>query len=418
MAIQSRIVNNSFTEIYVGGGNSITQSAPTNFHKFCTRRILTPTENISDYKEVTASERAAIEAADAKWEAPSEGFIAQCEAAGAVYNRATGFFELNGLMDITVEQMKAILYTPWGIYNNRMQCPINIRTNLRGAFPYTGYAWVENSLDLTNSFIATHLEALWLWNDHCRVNSLGATFYNSTRLKIIYGSIAINKITDRSYLRNAFGQCYALVTVRIEGLNASIDLFDSPLLSLNSLTYLVNNAVNTAPITVTVHPEVYAKLTATEHSAQARSNLALNSDVPVTSANYPMKQYPLNTVVKTGDALTVTVWGTPSEGSYLYAVIENCGVEGNLVEISPGVWQKTFVLKGEKATAPHLNIYNNPNNRLEGHIDKVKICYGLDPSPQWSAPVEMPTDPEAIEAIGWERVMLIAAAKQINFATT
>lgn len=379
---------------------------------------MTPTENISDYKEVAASERAAIEAADAKWEAPSEGVIAQCEAAGAVYNRATGFFELNGLMDITVEQMKAILHTPWGIYNNRMQCPINIRTNLRGAFPYTGYAWVENSLDLTNSFIATHLEALWLWNDHCRVNSLGATFYNSTRLKIIYGSIAINKITDSSYLRNAFGKCYALVTVRIEGLNASLELFDSPLLSLNSLTYLVNKAVNTAPITVTVHPEVYAKLTATEHSAQARSNLALNSDVPVTSANYPMKQYLLNTVVKTGDALTLTVWGTPSEGSYLYAVIENCGVDGNLVEISPGVWQKTFVLKGEKATAPHLNIYNNPNNRLEGHIDKVKICYGLDPNPQWSAPVEMPIDPEAIEAIGWERVMLMAAAKQINFATT
>lgn len=238
----------------------MTQSAPTNFHKFYTRKILTPTENISDYKEVAASERAAIEAADAKWVAPSEELIARAETSGAVYNRATGFFELNGLMDITVEQMKAILHTPWGIYNNRMQCPINIRTNLRGAFPYTGYAWVENDLDLTNSFIATHLEALWLWDDHCRVKSLGATFYNSARLKIIYGSIAINKITDSIYLRNAFGKCYALVTVRIEGLNASLELFDSPLLSLNSLTYLVNKAVNTAPITVTVHPDVYAKI--------------------------------------------------------------------------------------------------------------------------------------------------------------
>lgn len=54
MAIEQRIVNNSLTEIYViGGGNFITQSQPTNFHHFFTRKILTPTEDISDFREVT-----------------------------------------------------------------------------------------------------------------------------------------------------------------------------------------------------------------------------------------------------------------------------------------------------------------------------------------------------------------------------
>lgn len=35
----------------------------------------------------------------------------------------------------------------------------------------------------------------------------------------------------------------------------------SPLLSRESLEYLVENAANTAPIAITVHPDVYAKLT-------------------------------------------------------------------------------------------------------------------------------------------------------------
>lgn len=66
MAIEQRIVNNSHTEIYVnGGGNFITQSRPTNFHQFFTRKILTPTEDISDFREVTAAERTALEQADA-----------------------------------------------------------------------------------------------------------------------------------------------------------------------------------------------------------------------------------------------------------------------------------------------------------------------------------------------------------------
>lgn len=269
--------------------------------------------------------------------------------------------------------------------------------NLRYAFYNGAYTVIR---------IASDVDILWVSNS-------GRAFGYCQQLEKILGAMRLETKTSNEI----FFQCVKLQEVKINHLSLDISFHHSPLLSLASLTYLVTYAANTSPITVTVHPDVYAKLTATEHSAQARSNLALNSDVPVTSANYPMKQYPLNTVVKTGDALTVTVWGTPSEGSYFYAVIENCRVEGNLVEISPGVWQKTFVLKGEKATAPHLNIYNNPNNRLEGHIDKVKICYGLDPSPQWSAPVEMPTDPEALEAIGWERVMLMAAAKQITFTS-
>ena len=320
-------------------------------------------------------------------------------------------FYLNTLWLTYEEAINSLIFienTPgqYCFYNNN-----KIRTNISGA---NASSWVGNPMDYA-FFQCSKLEVANIIGFSDNISSARRMFSRCVKLRKVIGEI--NFLQGQIDTYEFAHDCVALEDIQITKLRFDLNLADCPLLSLASLQFMVANAANTTPITITVHPEVYAKLTATEHSAQARSNLALNSDVPVTSANYPMKQYPLNTVVKTGDALTITVWGTPSEGSYLYAVIENCRVDGNLVEISPGVWQKTFVLKDEKATAPHLNIYNNPNNRLEGHIDKVKICYGLDPSPQWSAPVEMPTAPEAIEAIGWERVMLMAAAKNISFAT-
>lgn len=49
----------------------------------------------------------------------------------------------------------------------------------------------------------------------------------------------------------------------------SFDVRTSPLLTLDTMQYLVNNAKNTSPITVTVHPDVYAKLTGDTTNAAA-----------------------------------------------------------------------------------------------------------------------------------------------------
>lgn len=76
MAIESRIINNSLTEIYInGGGNFITQAAPTNFHGFWSRRPLDSGESIADFREVTPTERQTLEAQDAAWVQPPQCFI-------------------------------------------------------------------------------------------------------------------------------------------------------------------------------------------------------------------------------------------------------------------------------------------------------------------------------------------------------
>lgn len=55
----------------------------------------------------------------------------------------------------------------------------------------------------------------------------------------------------------------------------SLDVHTSPLLTFSTMQYLVANAANTSSITVTVHPDVYAKLTGDTTNAAAA---ALTSD--------------------------------------------------------------------------------------------------------------------------------------------
>ena len=84
-------------------------------------------------------------------------------------------------------------------------------------------------------------------------------FRSCSKLKTVVGiillsdSVAIN--TD------VFAYCPLLERVRIRNLRSSLTFAHSPLLSLESLQYLVETAGNTAAITVTVHADVYAKLT-------------------------------------------------------------------------------------------------------------------------------------------------------------
>lgn len=64
-----------------------------------------------------------------------------------------------------------------------------------------------------------------------------------------------------------FTRCAKLEKLKIHRLNGNIVLADSPLIDLESLTYIVTyRGAGTNPITITVHPDVYAKLTDTDNT--------------------------------------------------------------------------------------------------------------------------------------------------------
>ena len=80
-----------------------------------------------------------------------------------------------------------------------------------------------------------------------------------------------------------FRECRALTEIRISQLRYNIWLSDSPLLSLASLQYMVTHAVNTSAITITVHPDVFAKLT-DETNTEWHALLALAAEKNISFA--------------------------------------------------------------------------------------------------------------------------------------
>ena len=265
MTMRQRTINNLIEISPQAEGSFLTQAFPTNFHQFYTKKLLTPQESVSDYKEVTAAEKANIINTDSQWVEPSEELKATAKAVGADYNVKTGYFEYNTLTDITTAQMRAILYTPWNVYNNRVQCPTNIRTNICCYQTFTRYYDPGDYVSLLSTFINTQLEVLRLCeNDaYIAVNDISMAFYGSKKLRTIIGTIMLSPSVaiTLSRVSNPFGQCSALENIRLSYLSINISFADSPLLSLTSIQYMVDHAANTSPITITLYPDAYARLT-------------------------------------------------------------------------------------------------------------------------------------------------------------
>lgn len=240
----------------------MTQAFPTNFHTFLTSKILTTAESIADWMEVNAAERARLEAVDALWQRPPQWLIdlwnMVCGANGK-YNTETGYFELNGLTDISCEEAIAIMayYRPveygdtcegmFSACKTRTLCPI-VQTQ---------------SVSFSRMFQnANNLEKVILvnYNALSRVTptSMSWMFDGCSKLKSVEGILDLENTTSTNL---AFRNCTALIDIKIINLKNAISFENSPLLSLETVRFLIDNAANTAPISISVHVDVYAKLT-------------------------------------------------------------------------------------------------------------------------------------------------------------
>lgn len=185
------------------------------------------------------------------------------------YNADTGYFELNGLVDITYKE--AVL-----IYANRRHLSLDnhgfyssstARTNLlpstqNGLFGYT------RSLEYSFSS-CKNMEVIRLAPNTLTVySSMVRTFHTCVKLRKILGAI---NVLQKPNLTEAFALCPLLEEVQIKGLTKDLSFSDSPLLSLDSLSYLVAQSAASNPITVTVHPDVYAKLTGDTSNAAVQA---------------------------------------------------------------------------------------------------------------------------------------------------
>lgn len=227
--------------------------------------ILKTPADIERYKEVTEAQRKAIEAADALWVEPPQVFVdlwnEACRNFGdgpktvGRYNEDTGFFELNGLTDITYEQAVAIYSKTSGLYflygtnvNNSQLCyGANIRTNLPLCFK-TNWGRV-----LSNCFHASTAEVLYLYNAQ-----ISGIMHMAKLHTLKIGGIGDDSCTsEMPLLKNIIyeGDAY-MVNKRCNKSFAK-----SGLLTLESVANVITKEPTEAQaVTFTMHPTVYAAL--------------------------------------------------------------------------------------------------------------------------------------------------------------
>lgn len=197
------------------------------------------------------------------------------------YNEESGYFEANGLVDITYQEairiFLASLTMNWNSGKaNEAAFTLNLRTLLvfgtgisqqSYTFDSTFYNSVYGNLKVIRlpQYFATHCSAI-----------LTRTFYSCRNLETIITPISpIGAIHN-----NTFYNCYALKNLKILNLASDINLKDSSVLTYDSLQYMVTNAANTTTITIKVHPTIFTKLTdPSQEDWYALNQLAISKNI-------------------------------------------------------------------------------------------------------------------------------------------
>ena len=201
---------------------------------------------------------------------------------GAVWNGDTGFWEMNGLNDLTNEDML------W-IYKMSHVQPLPVDRVEFAPFSYE-YSLTNKARTTSTKIysIGGSIELImptFTWN--CCIEIIHFNYKDDPYLKFGNSvSLAycknLKEIRDTVIIDNSYAsmyQDYKLVEVRFI-LKTNISFIDSPKLSIASVKYMTENASSSA-ITITLHPEAYERAIA---DAGVQTALANKTNVSLAKA--------------------------------------------------------------------------------------------------------------------------------------
>lgn len=207
------------------------------------------------------------------------------EEAGAVWNSSTGYWELNGILDLSNADMRTIYISTLPIYNGTISQYIcsysTIRTNIpnRNSTQLTHYSAILNCIGLFRN--CTALEIVKFTTDTSirmlNSNNFQELFRYCNSLWKVIGGIDLSYTTNTNAM---FQGCSSLQSIELYGVKTNIDLSDCASLSKASILYMVQNA-GTATITITLHATAYAMAMA---DSDIQSALAVKTNVSLASA--------------------------------------------------------------------------------------------------------------------------------------
>lgn len=184
---------------------------------------------------------------------------------GETVTHKAGHYYLNGLGDITEEQM-IIIYNAGVANGTSMSSHYEAYTKLRTCLqrnPYYGYPRPlggYSPIDMNQSFqLCTQIEIINVTGTTIYVKSAIGAFQRCEKLVRIYDMLSLGSVS-KSNLSGIFASCPSLEFVRIKATKVDISFSDSPNLNKESVVFLIQNATPTSAITITLHPDAYARL--------------------------------------------------------------------------------------------------------------------------------------------------------------
>ncbi len=235
----------------------------------------------SSYSNGPTQESREVAMSEATLSSSLATLIAEATAAGAIYNNQTGFFELNGLMDLTATDMRNILQ--WGSYNKQRLIAHNDASSFISLFPrvrttlpeiprstdkieYPRFVWNLGFEVIRFSKYNSYTNVVFTLGRNC-------FFYNgSTYLREILDYI---ELTSDGIISDSKYPCVNFTTIYLYHLKYNVSLPGAPALSLESIQFAINNAINTSPITITLHPDAYARVTDEIFTLAAEKNITI-----------------------------------------------------------------------------------------------------------------------------------------------
>ena len=184
-------------------------------------------------------------------------------SAGAKYNEATGFYELNGLTDITEEEMRVIWQEDLSVWYRKG------RTNLTRNISVKGNTGVYNGgIDIACICINNKNLQVFNLGADCFARYMDSAFRECSNLETIDTRFRVVPY-DTSLGINTFRGCIKLKDVRFNNhylrMKATLNLYDSPLISKESVLSAITTTDNASAtsagfLTITLHADAYARL--------------------------------------------------------------------------------------------------------------------------------------------------------------
>lgn len=167
------------------------------------------------------------------------------EAAGAVWNEDTGYYELNGVNDIDEEEMNDLYAKRPHAISGARQCSNN--PSIRTIYKPTSVTYLSTVFADDSSLIIVPESGEVLVNLN---HNMTYTYSKCKNLRI--SSLQHYAIANDTYITSTFTDCNELVFVKLYKFKVGFDVQYSPRISYRALQYYALNADNTTAITVTL----------------------------------------------------------------------------------------------------------------------------------------------------------------------